>query len=94
MGDLCDVFDLERFMRSEEGRKHLDEIIEKLKGKTIVDVSFSNEVHSVMTVLHLSDGSTLEVFQADHDVGVLRETFAAAIEEEYFKDYPERRRGT
>lgn len=91
MGDLCDMNDVERFIRSARGKERLSTINEMLKGKTITGVKFSNEVHAVMTVLHLSDGNTLEVFQPDHEVEALRAAFAEAIQEEYAKDYPERR---
>ena len=93
MGDLCDMNDVDRFMRSAEGQEHLDETVRMLKGKTITGVTFSNETHAVMTTLHLSDGDILEVLQPDHEVEALRETFAEAIQEEYDKDYPERRNG-
>lgn len=94
MGDLCDMNDLGRFMRSDAGKEHLEGIVSELKGNRIVAVSFSNEIHSLMTVLHLSDGSRLEVFQAEHEVERLRDNFAQVIQEEYNKDYPERRQGT
>ena len=56
-------------------------------------MTFSNEVHAVVTVLHLNDGNTLEVFQPDHEVEPLRDAFADAIPQEYDKDYPERKEG-
>ena len=33
MGDLCDMNDVDRFMRSANGKKHLDIVVEMLKGK-------------------------------------------------------------
>ena len=92
MGDLCNMNDLERFLRSAEGKAHLDEIIAMLKGRTITDVDFSNEVHCIATTLHLDDGESFVMFQPSLEVDALREQFAEAIEEEYYKDYPERRR--
>lgn len=91
MGDLCDVNDCDRFMRSSQGKAHLDEIVAMLKGRTITDVTFSNEVHHVMTTLCLDDNSEFIVFQPSLEVDALREEFADAIREEYYKDYPERR---
>ena len=91
MGDACDMADVERFMRSKAGTAHLDEIVAMLKGHTIIDVSFANEVHCIATTLHLDDGTTFALWQPSLDVDALREQFADAIEEEYYKDYPDRR---
>ena len=94
MVDICDMNDLERFLRSTQGQAHLDEIIAMLKGRTITDVTFTNEVHRIATTLTLDDGGCFVVFQPSLEVDALREEFAEAIEEEYYKDYPERRPGT
>ncbi|GMW03702.1 MAG: hypothetical protein AMXMBFR84_48360 [Candidatus Hydrogenedentota bacterium] len=91
MGDACNMADIERFMRSKAGKKHLREIRKMLKGHTVVDVSFSNEVWSIATTLHLDDGECFVVFQPSLEVDALREEFADAIEVEYYKDFPERR---
>ena len=93
MGDLCDMSDCDRFMRSTTGQAHLDEIVTMLKGKTVTDVTFSNEIHYIATTLHLDDGETFAVFQPSLEVDALREEFADAIEEEYYRDFPERRPG-
>lgn len=90
MGDACNMADIERFMRSEEGRAHLDEIVTALTGHTIVDVTFSNEVWTIATEIHLDDGETFVIFQPSLEVDALREEFGDTIQEEYFKDYPER----
>ena len=91
MGDICDMSDCDRLMRSSTGQAHLDEIVGMLKGRTITDVTFSNEVHCIATALRLDDGSSFVVFQPSLEVDTLREEFAEAIQEEYYKDYPERR---
>ena len=91
MGDACNMADIERFMRCEAGKAHLDEIVSMLKDHTIVDVSFSNETCCVATTLHLDDGETFVVFQPSLDVDALRDEFADVIEEEYYIDFPERR---
>ena len=91
MGDICDMNDIERFLRSESGKAHLDEIVAMLKGRTITDVMFFNEVHCVATTLCLDDNTTFVLFQPSLEVDALREEFADAIEEEYYKDFPERR---
>jgi hypothetical protein len=91
MGDVCDQNDIDRFMRSTNGQAHLEEIRQMLKGRTVVDVEFSNEVHLIATTLHLDDGETFLVFQPSLEVGTLREQFEDVIEREYFKDFPERK---
>lgn len=91
MGDASDMSDIERFMRSKEGQAHLKAIAVSLRGKRIEDVSFGNDVHVIVTGIHLDDGTVFESVQPGHEIDTLRETFADAIEEEYLKDYPERR---
>ena len=92
MGDASNMADVDRVMRSEEGSAYLETIRSELKGRCIVDVSFGNEVHGVSTTLHLDDGNAFEVVQSEHEVDALRENFAQAIQREYEKDYPERKR--
>lgn len=91
MGDICNQNDCDRFLRSREGKAHLEEIRAMLKDRTITDVSFSNEVQCIETTLHLDDGETFVIYQPSLDVDALREEFAEAIQEEYYKDYPDRR---
>jgi len=91
MGDLCSQNDLDRLMRSPEGKAYLEEIRAMLKGRTIIEVSFSNETHFISTTLHLDDGETFAVFQPSLEVDALRDEFADVIQREYYVDYPERR---
>jgi len=91
MGDLCDMNDCARFLRSTEGRKHLASLRSKLVGRRITDVSFSNEVFGIMTTLHFDDGGTFLVLDLSLTVETLRDEFPEAIEEEYYKEYPDRR---
>ena len=91
MGDICDTNDLERFLRSPEGKAHLEETREMLFGHTIREVTFSNEVHFIATTLHLDNGSTFVVFQPSLEVGAIREQFEDVIEREYYSDYPNRK---
>ena len=91
MGDIWDVNDVARFMRSIEGRKHLESLRNQLLGKLITDVTFSNEVFGIMTTLHLDNGDTFRVLDLSLTVETLRDEFAEAIEQEYYKDYPERK---
>ena len=92
MGDLCNLNDLERFLRSPEGQAHLEEIRAMLKGRTITDVSFTNEVQFIETTLHLDDGETFLIIQPSLDVDTLREEFADVLRREYYVDYPERKK--
>ena len=92
MGDLCNLNDLERFLRSPEGQAHLEEIRAMLKGRTITDVSFTNEVQFIETTLHLDDGETFLILQPSLDVDTLREEFAEVLRREYYVDYPERKK--
>ena len=91
MGDICDHNDLDRLMRSPEGKEHLEETRRMLLGRTIRDVSFSNEVHLITTTLLLDDNTTFIVFQPSLEVEAIREQFEEVIEREYYVDYPERR---
>ena len=90
MGNICDANDIDRFMRSAEGKKHLESIRQKLNGKVITDVTFGVEWGSVAIILHLNDGTSFIVTQPELDVDALREEFADVLEREYYKDYPER----
>ena len=92
MGDISNMNDIDRFMRSTQGQAHLDEIVAMLKGRTITDLSFSNEIHCIATTLSLDNDTEFVVFQPSLEVDALRDEFADAIEEEYYKDYPERRK--
>jgi len=92
MGDLSNMNDLERFLRSPEGQAHLEEVRAMLKGRTITDVTFSNEVNFIETTLSLDDGETFVLFQPSLEVDALREEFADVIQREYYVDYPERKK--
>lgn len=93
MGDGANMADIERFMRSNDGKKHLEEIRSTLKGRSIVDVIFENQIWCVATELQLDDGETFVVFQPSLEVDAIREEFAEILDEEYYKDYPTRRSG-
>lgn len=91
MGDISDNNDIERMIRSPEGAAHLEEIRLMLLGRTITEVSFSNEVSFIATTLHLDDGETFLLFQPSLEVEAIRDQFEDALEREYYKDYPERK---
>ena len=90
MGDVCDMDDCARFLRSLEGKRHLESLKNESLGKRIIDVTFSNEVFGIMTTLHLDNSGTFLVLDLWLTVETLRDEFLEAIEEEYYKDYPER----
>jgi hypothetical protein len=90
MGDLSDQNDIDRFVRSSEGETYLNEIVAMLKGRTIVDVTFSNEVSFIDATLELDDGSTYVIMPPSLDVDALREEFGDILKREYYVDYPER----
>ena len=90
MGDAFDHADIERFLRTPEGKAHLEETRQMLLGRTIQEVSFSNETHLIATTLDLSDGEFV-VFQPSLEVGAIQEQFEEVIEREYYVDFPERK---
>jgi len=91
MGSASDMADIERFLRSGEGKKHLEEIRQSLLNRKILDITFSNEIWTVVTELKLDNGETFAIFQPSLEVDALREEFQEALEEEYYKDYPDRK---
>ncbi len=91
MGDLSDVNDVARIMRSPEGQARLEGIRASLAGRTIVDVEFTNETHAISILLLLDDGDTFLAMDPSLDVDVLRADFEDVIHRELLLDYPERR---
>ena len=91
MGDLCDMNDISRAMRSLEGMARLEGIRETLVGRTVTDVEFSNEIHAITILLRLDNGDTFLAMDPSLEVDALREEFAEVIQREYLVDYPERR---
>ena len=90
MGDLSDMNDLHRFMRSKEGKEELKKICAALKGRTITGVDFSNEIHGVATTLSLDDGESFVVFQPSLELGAIRDEFADVLQREYERDHRRR----
>ena len=89
MGDICNMNDLDRFLRSTEGQEHLDEILQKLVGRRIESVEFTNEVHHIGLTLHLDNNETIELMHSALDVDALRESHAEVLDREYFRDHPD-----
>jgi len=91
MGDLCDMNDINRVLRSPEGVARLEGIRETLVGHRVTEVEFSNEIHAITILLRLDNGGTFLAMDPSLDVDALREEFAEVIQREYLVDYPERR---
>jgi len=83
--------DCDRFMRSAQGKEHLESLRRALTGRRITNVTFSNEVFGILTTLHFAGGGMFRVLDLSLTVETLRDEFGDAIEKEYYKDYPERR---
>ena len=93
MGDICNMNDIHRFLRSKEGKAELKKIRDMLMGRMITDVTFSNEVTYIATTLLLDDGESFFVQQPSLEVDAIREEFAEVLQREYNRDYPKRKRG-
>ena len=91
MGDISNMNDIERLMRSQEGQEELEKIRQMLLGRTIKSVEFSNEVHCIATTLRFDDGETFVVFQPSLDLDAIRDEFADVLERERLIDYPDRK---
>ena len=91
MGDLSDMHDLCRFIRSTEGKIHLESIKNRLLTGRITDVTFTNDIFGITMTLHFNDGGTLIVLDLSLQIEVLRDEFPEVLEREYYKDYPERK---
>jgi hypothetical protein len=83
--------DVSRFMRCTAGQQKLDEIRAAFVGKTVARIDFSNDVNAILVALAFDSGESVEVFLPELMLDALRETHGAAIQEEYWLDYPERR---
>lgn len=92
MGDISDMADIDRFMRSSKGTEHLASIKTSLIGRTIEEVTFSNEISCVAVTFRMDDGTTYLVREASLELHALREEFGEVLDEEYYKDFPERRK--
>lgn len=91
MGDICDMQDIERFLRCREGKQHLNALAEQLQGKRIEAVDFSNDTCRVGMIIRLENGDSLDVSLTELEVEALRDTFKRALRREYYRDYPERK---
>ncbi len=83
--------DIDRFMRSRMGKRHLSKLSAVITGKRVVGVEFSNDINCVGVTLLLDDGAHFPVLMPSLDVFALREDFKRVLLREYYKDFPERR---
>ena len=88
MGDLSDMNDVARVLRSTEGTARLDGIRASLAGRTIVDVEFTNDTHAISILLHLDGGDTFLALDPSLDIDALRDEFAEVLDRERLVDYP------
>ena len=88
MGDLSDMNDVARVLRSTEGLARLDGIRASLAGRTIVDVEFTNDTHAISILLHLDGGDTFLALDPSLDIDALRDEFAEVLDRERLVDYP------
>lgn len=91
MGDASDFGDLERFMRSSEGKAYLRRIEVRLANRRIESVRFVNQTHAIGIELLLDNGTKEQIFVPGLEVEALRKTFESVLEREYHKDFPDRR---
>ena len=92
MGDHADGMDVERFMRSPEGRRCMARFRKSVVDKHVADVSFANGTSGVGITLHFEGGDFVDLGLAVEGfaVGTLRDRFARALDREYRRDYPGR----
>ena len=91
MGEIADLNDIERIMRSSEGKALLEETRQMLEGRTIREITFKNEVHFIATVLHLDNGAIFLLAQPSLHLDMLRQEFKDVLEREHFVDFPDRK---
>lgn len=89
MGDASEQADLERFVRSEEGKEYLDKHSQFLLNKKITDVVYELAGSNILFTLVFDDNSSYTHNFVDHYQ--IQSEFEEVLEREYFKDYPERK---
>jgi len=83
MGDGSDYTEIERFLKSQSGKDHLNIIRRSFVGKTIADMRFENNTQNVKTILIMDNGSRFYCTQQCHEVNIVRELFGEEIEREF-----------
>ena len=92
MGDASDYADVERFARTPEGKRALEQFRLGVLGKTISDVKFCHLSTGVSTTLHFADGGHLDltVVEQAFSIQSLRDRYRWLLDREYYVDFPER----
>jgi hypothetical protein len=92
MGDHVDAMDVERFMRSREGRRCMARFRKSVVGKQVVGVSFANATGGVGVTLLFEGGDFIDIGLASEAfaVGAIRERYPHVLDREYHRDYPDR----
>jgi hypothetical protein len=95
MGDSSDLCEVERFKRSPEGQRALEQFRQSQLGKVISDVTFCELSTGVSVTLHYADGGHLDltVVEQAFSIESLRQRYGAVLEREYYSDFPARRPG-
>ncbi len=91
MGDASDHADVVRFMRSETGRKILAKTRKEFQGRWISDISFADDVEGVTGMITFHAGDPVNVILPGLTLGLIREEYDDVLQEEYYRDFPERR---
>jgi len=89
MGDIADMNDIERFMRSAAGLRLEKNLLERMSGKTIVSVRFINSVNRIEMEILLTGGEKIQATVMGVDE--IRAEYENVLTEEYYKDYPNRK---
>ena len=92
MGSLCDMADIERFMRSPEGEARMNAIAQDFVGKTVTSLEFDADIDRVTVCLVFNSGeSSVGITLDELDVDSIRAEYPDMLKREYFVDFPERK---
>ena len=92
MGDGSDHADVNRFMRSKEGKHCLEQFRAGLLGKRIIEVELMHSSTGVTVLLIFDDGDMLDLLETINAFAVetLRERYKMVLDREYYVDFPGR----
>ena len=85
---MSDENDVERFMRSPEGKADMESLTEALVGQTIDGLRFEQDYDRIVITLSLGSGETRSFDWTTVDA--IRGEFEEVLKREYYVDYPER----
>jgi hypothetical protein len=91
MGDVSDEYDIIRFMRCAAGQKVLAAVRKELRGRWISDLAFNAHPMGIVIHIHFHDGDPIQVLMPELLLHRIQEEYEEEIEEEYYRDFPERR---